>query len=80
MLASRRPISGRWKEITRLKRCTIQSTLKFHRCSSCHIKGDDVSKEIKRITNATLVLTVTGTTILTTVTTAEICSITVVTI
>lgn len=31
------------------------STLKFQRCASCHTTGDDVSKAIEGIINATIV-------------------------
>jgi hypothetical protein len=40
---------------TTLERCTLWSTLKFQRCSSCHIMGDDIRRARKRITNATMV-------------------------
>jgi hypothetical protein len=40
---------------TRLKRCTVWSTLKLQRCSSEHIMGDDVSTATKGTTNATMV-------------------------
>jgi hypothetical protein len=46
------------KIITKLERCTVWSTLKFQRCSLRHIT-DDVSRETKGITNATVVSKVT---------------------
>jgi hypothetical protein len=68
------------KKITRLERWTLWSTLKFQRCSLCHIKGDDISRATKGITNATMLSkttvlsNVTATTIWTKVIVAKIFS------
>jgi hypothetical protein len=40
--------------IKRLERCTL-STVIFQRCSSHHITGVNISRETKRITNATII-------------------------
>jgi hypothetical protein len=36
---------------TRLEKCTLWSTLKFQRCSLCHITGKGVSRATKGITS-----------------------------
>lgn len=40
---------------TRLETCSVWSTLKFLRNSSCHITGGVISRVTKRITNAAMV-------------------------
>jgi hypothetical protein len=56
------PVHPDLNTCTRLEMCTLWSTLKFQRCSSWHITGDDISKETNRITNATMVSNTTMTT------------------
>jgi hypothetical protein len=36
-------------EVTRLEWCTLWSKIKFQRCSSCHITGNDISMATKEI-------------------------------
>jgi hypothetical protein len=44
----------RWEDIKRLGMCTLWGTVKFKRYSLRHITDDDVSRENKAITNATV--------------------------
>jgi hypothetical protein len=41
--------------ITEIGKCTVWNKLKFQRCHSCHITGDDISRATKGISNSTTV-------------------------